>query len=340
MSIQKTKPRQNQAIDELTVLDLFCGAGGLSSGLDDLEKFTPVLGVDKDENCIKTYKENISDNALCADLTTLNPNQLPVQPEDVDVVAGGPPCQDFSVANRYSRGGKKTNLVFVFADYVEHFNPDAFVMENVTGIKSTGDVLTKLIEKFESLNYNTTVKTLNADNFGVPQHRKRVFVVGSQYGSVEIESGDGEDVPVSTVLNGLPEVESGESVIGMPNMRAPNHQQKTIDRIKNTEQGDSLYDNWSARIRLDPDVPTPTLKAGQRINYHFAHPEKARGLTVRERALIQGFPELYKFKGTLTSQKTQTGNAVPPPLAKHVGDAIVQSITDNKSENYVNQNIR
>lgn len=302
-------------------IDLFSGAGGLTKGFDDAG-FTPLLAIDKSEPAIETLRHNLPAVGLVEDLTELRPAQAPISKTHVDGVIGGPPCQDFSVANYLSRGGEKTNLVFVFSEWVSHYEPEFFVMENVGGIKSVGDTFSELISSFPN-EYTISHATLNAADFGVAQNRNRVFIVGMQSGQFTFPSSGGDSVNVSEAFKGLSPIKAGESDSNIPNHRAPNHQQKTIDRIANTEQGGELYESWSERIRLEDDSPAPTLKAGQRANYHFGHPSIPRGLTVRERARLQGFPDDYIFKGTITEQRTQTGNAVPPPVAKAIASELI-----------------
>ena len=261
----------------MNTLDLFCGAGGLSLG-SELSGNRTLAGVDIDESAISTFRHNLPAVGITTNLTEREPSTLPVSKEQVDMIIGGPPCQDFSVANRFSRGGEKTNLVFVYASYVEHFEPDVFVMENVVGIRTTDDVFDRLCENFRELGYDVTDKTLSADDFGVPQKRKRVFVVGTKNGvSFEWPDSTTETKTVEDAFAGLPDIKSGEKDDSFSNHRAPNHQQKTIDRIADRDWGEALYDSWTEKIRLDPRKPAPTLKAGQRANYHFGHPYADRG---------------------------------------------------------------
>jgi DNA (cytosine-5)-methyltransferase 1 len=243
------------------------------------------------------------------------------------MIIGGPPCQDFSVANRFSRGGEKTNLVFIFADYVSYFSPDAFVMENVVGIRSTDNVFERLLDEFRELGYDVSDRTLSSDEYGVPQKRKRVFIVGTNDSvSFDWPNPTDERFTVSDSFDGLPELDAGEQDDSINDHRAPNHQQKTIDRINGTKCGEPLYDSWTEKIRLDPEKAAPTLKAGKRANYHFGHPHSDRGLTIRERARLQSFPDNFSFKGTLTEKRTQTGNAVPPRLAEKVLSGFSKSV--------------
>jgi len=308
----------------MNTLDLFAGAGGLSFGLEKAG-FDPYLGIEFDESACQTYRKNITAPCIKADLTELTPQNAPVSKDQVELIAGGPPCQDFSVANYYSRGGQKTNLVFVFSKWVNELEPEYFIMENVPGITSVGNVFHDLLEIFHNSGYKTTSKILNSEYFSVPQKRKRMFIIGSKEDTLEIDQPNLKQKNVGEAFRGLPSINSGEEDKTINNHKAPNHQQKTIKRIKQTKQGESLYDSWSEKIKLDPDKPAPTLKAGKRANFHFAHPSDNRGLTIRERARLQSFPDSFIFKGTITDQRTQTGNAVPPNMSKYIGECLLGS---------------
>jgi len=174
-----------------TVLDLFCGAGGMSLGFQNAG-YEVVAGVDYNEAAIETYRSNYDHKAIHEDLTQLTPKQFAIKydiwPEDVDVVAGGPPCQDFSLANiNREVDSERANLVFVFAEYVDFYQPTAFVMENVKGITSAkgGEVLENLLSDLRDSGYSVEAKTLNAADYGVPQIRERLFVQGHFDGKVQ-----------------------------------------------------------------------------------------------------------------------------------------------------------
>lgn len=167
-----------------TVLDLFCGCGGLTLGFEQAG-FDVIAGVDHDETAIETYEHNFEHRAIREDLGAMDPSDFAekydIHPEDVDVVGGGPPCQGYSTANlQRSEDDPRNNLVFRFAEYVDYYQPCSFVMENVTGIESIddGETIELLYEAFEDAGYEVDHTTLNAADYGVPQKRRRVFFVG------------------------------------------------------------------------------------------------------------------------------------------------------------------
>lgn len=302
---------------------LFAGAGG---GVLGFEKagFDTALSIDNNEYAVKTLRENFDSPVAEVDLSETPPEEFS-ELSDVEGIVGGPPCQDFSVANRYTRGGEKTNLVFVFADWVIHHQPDFFVMENVAGIKSTGDVFERLCSYLSDY-YTLSHSIRNSWNYGTPQKRKRMFLVGFKNKQYEFTEPNSVKRTVGDVFTDLPVVEAGESSSAVLNHKAPNHQQKTIDRISKRGAGEELYDSWTEKIRLDPEKPAPTLKAGKRANYHFAHSSIPRGLTVRERARLQDFPDNHKFIGPITEQRKQTGNAVPVRMMSKIAADIKDQI--------------
>ena len=115
------------------------------------------------------------------------------------------------------------------------------------------------------------------------------------------------------------------------NHKAPNHGEKVVSRIKKAEQGEKIpYDTWSQKRRLDWNKPAPTLLGGPRPTYHFAHPEQHRGLSVRERARIQSFPDSFEFVAPVAKQRQMTGNAVPPLVSEAIAKAILEQFVSRK----------
>jgi len=167
-----------------SVLDLFCGAGGMTLGFEQAG-YDVIAGVDNDETAVETYERNFDHRGVQEDLVAIDPPQFElrydIEPDDVDIVVGGPPCQGYSTANlQRDEDDPRNNLVFRFARYVEYYQPRSFVMENVTGIESIddGETIELLYDAFEEAGYDVDHATLNAADYGVPQKRRRVFFVG------------------------------------------------------------------------------------------------------------------------------------------------------------------
>lgn len=161
-----------------TIVSLFSGGGGLDIGFES-EGFEVIWANDNMENAVKTYKENINDKIVCADINDVDVNNIP----KADVVIGGPPCQSFSLAGKRHTEDARGRLVWRYIDIIKHVMPKAFVFENVTGLLSAKDkngnkILQKLIETFKEIGYSVNYKVLNAADYGVPQRRRRVIIVG------------------------------------------------------------------------------------------------------------------------------------------------------------------
>lgn len=173
-----------------TVLDLFAGCGGLSLGFQRAG-YTVLAGVDVDDVARKTYEHNIDAPALDIDLSETSPEaffeRVPFGPDDIDVVCGGPPCKGYSYSGYRDPDDDRNALVYDFVDYVRYIRPSAFLMENVRGLLDMegGSVVDGLVDEFRGIGYDADYRKLNAAEYGVPQSRKRVFVVGMSDGEPE-----------------------------------------------------------------------------------------------------------------------------------------------------------
>lgn len=159
-----------------TVAELFCGGGLMGVGLKT-SGFNIVWANDFDKNAVKAYRHNLGDHVIHADITAIDPKDIP----DVDVIAGGPPCQDYSVAGKgEGEKGERGRLVFAYLDIIKAKQPKAFLFENVKGLVSKKHRRTfdKLLEEFNRIGYRVSWKVLNAWDYGVAQKRERVFIVG------------------------------------------------------------------------------------------------------------------------------------------------------------------
>ena len=352
----ETPPTNN-----LTLVDLFCGAGGLSKGFEMTGRFTPILGVDIFTSAMQTYKRNNPNTStILGDIRKVTNEQFRAVINDrhVNVVAAGVPCQGFSISNRKRVENDARNFLFLeVIRFVNEFNPDVVVIENVSGMRSLGngqfiEAISEALSTSGTLGgYNVNHTFLNAADFGVPQLRQRLFFVATK---IELPNflfptplyGDGTDRTYNTIrdaIGDLPHIQSGETTniyniqpqteyqilmrndsTHLYNHVAPKHPIDTINRIANTPPGQPMYERFRQRIRLDWDMQSPTqLAGGIRPQFQFGHPDIARGLTVRERARIQSFPDDYEFLGGTVQGRVQTGNAVPPLLAKAIANSII-----------------
>ena len=239
-----------------------------------------------------------------------------------------------------------------FVKFVEVLKPKSIVLENVSGMKSTGTFVED-IENDLSRAGGMIVKSrlLSAADYGVPQKRNRLLFVGVRGANFDFDKikkthGEGTGKPYVSIrdaIGDLPSLnpkESKDSYASPPFseyqllMRkdtdniltchmAPNHPIDTIEKIKNTIPGEPMYPKFKQRIRLAWDIQSPTqVSGGIRPQFQFGHPEDNRGLTIRERCRIQSFPDNFFVHGGIVQGRVQTGNAVPPLLAKAVALAI------------------
>jgi DNA (cytosine-5)-methyltransferase 1 len=325
-----------------TVIDLFCGCGGISTGLLDAG-YNVLAGFDNDRPSIEAFAYNHAHRgakAVLADLATSSGKQLldSVGVAAVDLVVGGPPCQAFSIAGK-QRGlqDSRGNLIFDFVRIIEELQPAAFFFENVPNVErfDSGKLLRQLLTRLSRAGYGVSHAILFAPDYGVPQSRRRLVCVGIKNGKPlpmppapthsdsQSEGLFGILPPyrvVSDALDDLPDV-SLDWLQDIPNHEPTFHTRSMLDAFSNLAQG--KRDKKSFHDRLHPDRPSYTLRAGagnfsplRPVHHRFD-----RVITVRESARLQGFADDFIWPDSLPrlQQYRQVGNAVPPLLAKSVG---------------------
>lgn len=338
------------------IVELFSGCGGTSLGFE-MAGYHVLVGCDIHEPSIKTFSINHPRaSTILGDVKKVNPNDILelLNGREIDVLIAGVPCQGFSLNNRKRHIGDERNLFYKeFIRFVNALKPKAILLENVSGMKSAGDIV-KTIEKEISEAGNMTVKSklLYAADYGVPQKRTRLVFVGVRgkefdFNDIKKTHGTGTKKPFVTVkdaIGDLPRLQPDEIAekykkepsseyqklmrknLGknqLTNHKAPNHPQDTIDKIKNTKPGLPMYPKFKQRIRLAWDIQSPTqVSGGIRPQFQFGHPSDSRGLTIRERCRLQSFPDNFVVSGGIVQGRVQTGNAVPPFLAKAVALAL------------------
>ncbi len=343
--------------DKPLVVELFCGCGGTSLGFE-LAGYEIAIGCDIHQPSINTFKSNHPNvSTILGDVRKVNPKsflQL-LDGRQVDVLIGGVPCQGFSLNNRKRHEDDERNLLYKeFIRFVKALKPKVVVLENVSGMKSTGDFV-ETIEKdlSEAGNMKVKSKLLFAPDYGVPQSRTRLVFVGIRDGEefdfTEIKKTHGSEagkpyVTIKDAIGDLPSLNPNEIATKykkepfsdyqklmrnsikadkLINHKAPNHPLEVIEKIKNTKPGAPMYPKFKQRIRLAWDIQSPTqVSGGIRPQFQFGHPEDNRGLTIRERCRLQSFPDNFIVSGGIVQGRVQTGNAVPPLLAKAVALAI------------------
>jgi DNA (cytosine-5)-methyltransferase 1 len=274
----------------------------------------------------------------------------------VDIVVGGPPCQGFSVAGRRLEDylqDERNHQVFNFLDIVEGISPKAFVMENVRGITTTGQkdgysILNQLINRIQHMGYKAKWQVLNAENYYVPQRRRRMFLVGvrNELGNFEFpyaQCGENSDLfsikrkftTVREALDDLPYPNDGSFLIydktpkgwfqrlmrtnatGVDGHSTTKHSPEFIVKLAEQKLGSKLYPNWNhSWVKFDPDEIAPTIKENHRAP--GVHYERPMCISPRECARLQAMPDSFTLAGNKTQRLIQVGNAVPPLLAAAV----------------------
>jgi DNA (cytosine-5)-methyltransferase 1 len=341
--------------NKLIAVELFCGCGGTTLGFE-MAGFAAVLGCDIHAPSIQTFKKNHPKaSTILGDVRKVDSKMIKniLGGRKPDVIIAGVPCQGFSLNNRKRHQDDDRNQLYKeFVRIIKALQPKAIVLENVSGMKSTGNYVQE-IERDLSHASGMTVssKLLFAPDYGVPQNRSRLVFVGVEDHDFDfdmIKKTHGPDcdrsyVTIKEAIGDLPSLspkEAGLNYKSKPQseyqklMRknsnmivtshiAPNHPKSTIEKIKNTIPGEPMYPRYKQRIRLAWDIQSPTqVSGGIRPQFQFGHPEDARGLTIRERCRIQSFPDDFVVEGGTVQGRVQTGNAVPPLLAKAVALAM------------------
>lgn len=183
---KKINTTTNVKEEKLSVVSLFSGCGGLDLGFK-WENFDIIWANDNMRDACETYKKNIGNHIVCKSILDIDPEKIP----HADLIIGGPPCQGFSGIGKRDPNDKRSSLVWSYLNIINHVKPKVFLFENVTGLKSSRSsdglkVIDKLAEAFEGIGYKINIYTLNAADYGVPQKRKRVFIIGNQY-NIDIE---------------------------------------------------------------------------------------------------------------------------------------------------------
>lgn len=304
----------------MKIISLFSGAGGLDLGL--IQAGNKVIWAnDIDKDAVATYKENIGNHIICDDIRNIDVSTLP----DADVVVGGFPCQGFSQANRLRTLDDDRNQLYrFFYNTIKIKQPKFFIAENVKGILSLGkgEAIKQIVSDFEAAGYITSVNLVNMANYGVPQTRQRVLILGQR-----IDLGEKflfKFPELTHSKNGkLPQwVSIREAIDHFPD---PDKENSILNHTYSAYKVE--YRNFTGHRKTDPDKPSPTILArgnGKGGVCAIPHYNGKRRLTIRESASVQTFPENFHFVGTMNSCYRQIGNAVPVLFAKKLGDELMR----------------
>lgn len=359
---------------KFNVIDLFAGVGGLSYGFAHNDNFKIVMANEYDSDISKAYTLNHpSVDMVCCDIRDLTETVIKEHTNEarIDLLVGGPPCQSYSTLGKRQMDDR-ANLFREYCRVLTIVKPRAFIFENVTGLLSMqgGKLFPLIQEEFKKLGYNLKFKVLNAADYGVPQVRERVILVGT-VGENSFEypkpthgykPGLKPYVTVDDALSSLPILKSGESsdeyLTGPQNEfqqfvqdtefisdnDAPNNGEHLIKIMKALPDGGdkndlpkeirpkSGYGNTYAKMWWKRPAPTITRNFACPSSSRCVHPRDSRAMTTREGARLQSFPDSYKFYGSRGVKNLEIGNAVPPLLSVALAKQMFKFLKNEKKK--------
>lgn len=341
---------------KLKIVDLFCGSGGFTLGFLK-ENYDVILAADHDDYCKKVFSLNLPKIRFeKKDLKKIDRDFF--KNYSPDVVVGGPPCQGFStIGSRASSNKKKriafdprNNLVYSFIDHVEFLRPKIFLMENVQGLitRDKGSIYNILKKKIRKIGYTFNTFLLDAVDYGVPQFRKRTFILGSSDKSIDLSPPEQthsneflgkKHLTINSFIKDLANISDDPEI----NHVSLKHKSTNLKRYKLIPEGGRLPENkldkeiyrknfGNTFKRLHRNKPALTMVPGH--NAFPIHPWLDRSLTVREAARLQTYPDNFIFVGPRHEQCIQVGNSVPVVLARVWARHIKRIFKVKKKNNY------
>lgn len=332
------------------VVDLFCGAGGLSFGFKN-QGFDISAGIDVDESCRFPFEKNIKAPFIRTDVSKVTCDRLAelFDPHKIRILVGCAPCQPFSKYNQ-KNSDPKWRLLSSFGKLISEAKPEIVSMENVPQLLKfqNGAVLNDFVDTLRKSDYHVSYDTLYAPDFGLPQSRSRLVLLASRLGPIYLPKPSHleKHITVRQAIGSLPSLNAGTEHAEDRLHKSSSLSELNKKRIKVSVPGGSWHD-WPQELvanchksesgkgyrsvygRMSWDKPSPTITTqfygfG---NGRFGHPDQDRALSLREGAILQGFPEEYKFfppgeKINLSQVGKMIGNAVPVTLANAIAGAV------------------
>lgn len=342
----------------INIVDLFCGAGGLTCGLQQAG-LKVVAGIDFDASCAYAYEKNNNSKFLHKKIQDVTGDELNALYADseVHVLVGCAPCQPFSTHTqklRKEENGNKDERWFLITDFlrlVKEIKPDIVSMENVPNL-ATQDIFHEFVAGLKAEGYSVSYSVVFCPDYGIPQNRHRLVLMASLWGSCKLMPPTHESDQYRTVrdtIGLLPRIAQGESAKEDRLHRSSRLNAKNLQRIRSSRPGGTWRD-WDENLvcechkrasgksygsvyaRMEWDKPSPTITT-EFYNYgtgRFGHPEQDRAISLREGALLQTFPPDYDFlpEGVCSFKQAgkMIGNAVPVLLGKAIGETINEHV--------------
>lgn len=338
----------------VTVVDLFCGVGGLTCGLQKAG-LNVVAGFDSDSTCKFAYEYNNNAKFINCDISEIDSSLIAkyYKKDDIKILVGCAPCQTFSrQTNKYKdrTKDKKWNLLKFYAKHIENIKPDIVSMENVPELVKF-DIFQYFLDILEKNNYKVSYKIVDCSKYGLPQKRRRLVLLASKLGEIELIPPSKNQIyrTVETAIKDLPKLKNGQQDKADPLHRCAKLTNINLERIKQSTPG-GTWQEWDKELlpdcykkstgksysavygRMKWDSPSPTMTTQFYIygTGRFGHPTQNRALSLREGALLQTFPKDYKFiesdEYSLKIIGRHIGNAVPVDLGKIIGLSIQKHI--------------
>lgn len=352
------------------VVDLFSGVGGLSYGFSKMSEFQILAANEIEKDISIAYSLNHPNVAMInCDINQLTEEKLKeiLKGQKVDLIVGGPPCQSYSTLGKRQMD-ERANLFMQYKRILSILKPKAFVFENVSGILSMnkGNLFKKVKSEFESLGYELKHKLLDAADYGVPQHRERVILVGIK-GKNDFEyplptHGDKLKpyITLEEAIGDLPPIKSGQTDNSFNNAitndflkfvrkddevmtehSAPKNGEHLIQIMEALQDGQSKddlpesirptsgYGNTYAKLWWKKPSTTITRNFACPSSSRCIHPRDSRAMSIREGARLQSFPDDYKFYGSDGMKRLEIGNSVPPLLSKVIAEKILEALENS-----------
>lgn len=350
----KMGARKNQ----ISAIDLFCGAGGLTHGLQSAG-IDVTVGVDIDPACKFPYTANNSATFLLKSVDEITGDELKdhLNPNQYSLLAGCAPCQPFSTYMQGKSGPKDTrwHLLEQFSRLISEVVPDFVTMENVPRLKEQA-VFHDFVEGLNLLGYRIWFDVVRCTDYGVPQQRQRLVLLASRLGPIDLmpsTNPEGKRVTVRDAIAKLPRIAAGEVDSKDPLHQACSLSELNLLRIRSSKPGGTwrdwdenlvadchkkasgkTYPSVYGRMTWDDPAPTMTTQYYGFGNGRFGHPEQDRAISLREGAILQSFPKTYKFvpKDAPIYRKSigrLIGNAVPVNLGKAIGKTLLLHVREN-----------